>query len=143
MKLHEIRTIGRELDEVFAFTADFSNASTWDPGVEVSRQVGDGPPEVGTEYELIVRFGSRRIPMRYVITELEADERVVLHGESQSVSAVDEIKFESSGAQTIVEYTAHIAFGNWLRFVEPLMAPILKRTVARKALDGLVAVLER
>lgn len=143
MRLHETRKINRPLTDVFAFTADFANAEKWDPGVETSKQVGDGPPKVGTEYELIVAFGSNRIPMRYVITEMDTNARVVLEGHGETVSAVDEILFEATEDGTLVDYTADLAFENWIRFVEPLMAPLLKRLVARRALDGLVEALER
>lgn len=142
MKLHETRVIQRELGEVFAFTSDFSNAENWDPGVESSKQIGSGPPEVGTRYELMVRFGSNRIPMTYVITALEPNTRVVLEGEGETIRAIDEILFESTGMGTVVDYTADLTFDNWIRFVSPLMAPFLRRFVGKKALDGLVAALE-
>jgi len=142
MKLHETRVIEREVDEVFAFTSDFANAEKWDPGVESSSQVGSGPPQVGTRYELVVRFGSKRIPMTYVITALEPDSRLVLEGEGEVVSAVDDILFHPTSEGTVVEYTAHLSFDNWIRFVEPLMTPFLRRFVGKRALDGLVAALE-
>lgn len=143
MKLHETRTVDRPLEDVFSFTADFSNAERWDPGVESSKQVGDGPPQVGTEYDLVVRFGSNRIPMRYVITALDPGSRVVLEGRGETVSAVDEILFSATETGTLIDYTADLRFRNWIRFVEPLMTPILRRVVAKKALDGLVEALER
>jgi len=143
MRLHETRTIDRERSEVFAFTSDFANAEKWDPGVESSKQLGQGPPQVGTKYELVVAFGSIRIPITYVITALEPESRVVLEGEGETVSAVDEILFESTGEATIVDYTADLRFENWIRFVAPLIAPIMRRTVGKRALDGLVAALER
>ncbi|HEX6299731.1 MAG TPA: SRPBCC family protein [Acidimicrobiia bacterium] len=143
MRLHETRTINRPLEDVFSFTADFSNAETWDPGVESSNQVGDAPPQVGTEYELMVNFGSNRIPMRYVITALDPRSRVVLEGHGETLSAVDEILFSATDTGTLVDYTADLRFENWIRFVEPLLAPFLRRVVGRRALDGLVEALER
>jgi hypothetical protein len=143
MRLHETRTVDRELDYVFAFTSDFANADIWDPGVESSEQVGEGPARVGTEYRLVVRFGSRRIPMTYVITAMEKNTRGVLLGKGPTVTAIDVISFESSGNTTIIDYTADLTFDNWIRFVEPLVAPFLRRFVGRKALDGLVTALER
>lgn len=142
MRLHETRIIDRPLHDVFAFTADFSNAETWDPGVESSKQIGDGPPQVGTEYDLVVSFGSNRIPMKYVITALDPGSRVVLEGHGETVSAVDEILFSATETGTLVDYTADLRFENWIRFVEPLLAPFLRRVVARRALDGLVEALE-
>lgn len=142
MRLHEKRTIDRPLSEVFAFTADFSNAEKWDPGVVSSRQVGDGPPGVGSRYDLMVSFGSSKIPMTYEITECALDERVVLVGRGDTIEAIDEIEFMARDGGTLVEYTAALTFTNWIRFVAPLMSPLLAR-VGEKALDGLVETLER
>lgn len=142
MRLHETRTIDRPLSEVFAFTADFSNAEKWDPGVSSSHQVGDGPPGVGSRYDLMVSFGSSEIPMTYEITELDLDSRVVLIGRGDTIEAVDEITFEARDGSTLVEYTADLTFTNWIRFVAPLMSPLLAR-VGESALDGLVEALER
>lgn len=142
MRLHETRHIDRPLDEVFAFTADFANAENWDPGVASSRRIGDGPPGVGARYDLMVVFGSREMPMTYEITEWEQDSRVVLFGKGDSIEAVDEIRFEARDDATFVEYTADLTFTNWVRFVVPLLSPMLTR-VGEKALDGLVQALER
>lgn len=142
MRLHQIRHIDRPIAEVFAFTADFANAERWDPGVASSRRVGEGPPDVGTRYELVVEFGSSRIPMTYEITEWAPQTRVVLEGSGESVAATDAIIFDARDGGTRVEYTADLRFTNWLRFVAPLLAPVMHR-VGRRALDGLVAELER
>ncbi|HEU4319839.1 MAG TPA: SRPBCC family protein [Acidimicrobiia bacterium] len=142
MKLHETRLIKRPLDEVFSFTSDFANSEKWDPGVESSKQVSDGPVGVGTRYDLVTRFGSSRIPMTYVIEEFEPNRRVVLRGEGGPVSAVDEIVFEQRGEGTWVDYTADLSFDNWIKWVSPIMKPIMSRLVGEKALNGLVETLE-
>ena len=142
MRLHEIRHIDRPLDEVFAFTADFSNANEWDPGVASSRSIDGGAPGVGSKYEVMVSFGSREIPMTYEITEWEDNSRVVLVGKGDSLEAVDVIEFEARDGGTVVDYTADLTFTNWMRFVTPLMGPVL-RGVGEKALNGLVETLER
>ena len=142
MRLHEVRHIDRPVDEVFAFTADFANAEKWDPGVASSRRIDDDPPGAGARYELMVAFGPSEIPMVYEIMEWDQDERVVLFGKGDTLEAVDEIHFQPADGGTLVDYTAELTFTNWLRFVAPLMSPALKR-VGEKALDGLVAALER
>ncbi len=142
MRLHETRHIDRPLGEVFAFTADFANAENWDPGVASSRRIGDRPPGVGARYDLMVAFGSREIPMIYEITEWDQDSRVVLVGKGDTIEAVDEIRFEARDDGTFVDYTADLTFTNWVRFVVPLISPVLRR-VGERALDGLVLALER
>lgn len=143
MRLHETRHIRIPLEEVFAFTADFANAEKWDPGVASSRRVDEGPPGVGAEYEVMVSFGSREIPMTYRITEWEQDRRVVLRGEGESLEAVDEIVFTEQDGGTEVDYTADLTFKNWMRFIAPLASPVLSKVVGERALDGLVETLER
>lgn len=142
MKLHETRQIARPIDEVFAFTADFANAEKWDPGVASSRRIGDdAPPGVGSRYDVMVSFGSREIPMTYEITEWEQDARVVLEGRGETIEALDVIEFEPTDGGTQVDYTADLTFTNWMRFVVPLMSPVLNK-VGERALDGLVESLE-
>lgn len=143
MKLHETRQIERPLNEVFAFTADFANTEKWDPGVKSARKVGSGPVGVGTRYDVVASFGSSSIPMQYEITDFETDQLVRLVGHGASVHAVDEIRFEARDGGTFVDYTADLSFDNWFRFVSPLLAPVMSRTVGKRALDGLVASLER
>jgi dehydrogenase/reductase SDR family member 12 len=142
MRLHETRYIDRPLGEVFAFTADFANAERWDPGVVSSRRVDDGPLGVGAQYEVMVAFGSREFPMMYEISEYDQDARVVLVGKGDALDAVDEIRFGPRDGGTLVDYIADFTFHNWVRFVVPLMSPVLKR-VGTKALDGLVVALKR
>lgn len=142
MKLHETRHIDRPLHEVFALTADFSNAEKWDPGVASSKPMERGAPGVGSRYEVMVLFGSREIPMTYEITVLEQDSRVVLEGRGATITAVDDIRFEERDGGTLVDYTADLKFTNWMRFITPLLASTLTR-VGEKALDGLVETLER
>lgn len=138
MKLHETRLIDRPKEEVFEYTADFSNIEEWDPGIASSRKLTDGPVGVGTEYEVMVSFGAQRLPMVYEITEYQPNDRVVLVGRGETLEAVDEIIFEARGIeQTLVDYTADLKFQNFIKYVAPLMSPVLKR-VGERAVDGLV-----
>lgn len=141
MRLHETRHIDRPIDEVFAFTADFSNSEKWDPGVSSARRVGETPPGLGARYELMVEFGAREIPMTYQITAWEENRRVVLEGSGETIRAVDDIRFEASEGGTLVDYTADLTLTNWLRLVGPLLSPVMRR-VGERALDGLVEALE-
>lgn len=142
MKLHEIRHIDRPLPEVFAYVADFSNSAGWDPGVASSEAATADEPHVGSTYELIVSFGSRKVPMTYEITELVKDSRVVLEGRGANVLAVDDIRFQEKDGGTIVDYTADLRLTGVMRFVAPFLAPLLRR-VGERALDGMVEALER
>ena len=142
MRLHETRQIDRPLEEVFGYVADFSNLADWDPGISSSRAIGDDAPAVGTKYEVVASFGSREIPMQYEITELEPNRRVVLIGTGKPLDAVDTIVFESRNGGTWVDYTADFAFKGLIRFLAPLMSPLMNR-VGQRAVDGMVQALSR
>jgi len=92
--LQETLEIDRPLEDVFAFVGDFANTKHWDPGVADSRQVTEGAVTVGTRYAVEVVFNGRRLPMTYEVTEWDPPNRVVLHGEGSTVTAVDDIRFE-------------------------------------------------
>ena len=142
MRLHEVRQVQRPSGEVFAYTADFSHSAEWDPGVISSRRVGDGPVGEGTQFELEVEFGSGATPMIYEITKYEPDSRVVLVGRGKKVDAVDEIRFEGREGATVIYYTAELTFHNYLKYLGPLVAPLVRR-VGTRAMDGLAEVLSR
>ena len=50
------------IKEAFAYAADFTNIQDWDPGVAESAQIGEGPVSKGTQFDVLVAFGNRRIP---------------------------------------------------------------------------------
>lgn len=141
MKLHEIRHIDLPVEEVFNYVADFANTEQWDPGIKSARQVGQDSVGVGTKYDVVSEFGSTEIPMVYEILEYEPHSRVVLTGQGDSVGAVDTIIFEAADGGTRVDYTADLTFKNWIKYVDPLLAPVMRRLVGKKALDGLVETL--
>ncbi|HEY6629517.1 MAG TPA: SRPBCC family protein [Acidimicrobiia bacterium] len=141
MRLQEQRTVLRGLDEVFAYTADFSNIENWDPGVARSAKVGVEAVGVGTRFDLDVKFGSRIVPMTYEVTVYEPPKRVVLVGTGDTVGAIDEIRFSSQNGRTIIDYTADIEFRNFIRFLTPFMGSTMRK-VGERALDGLVTALD-
>lgn len=142
MKLHEERLVAVPPSVAFAYASDFSNIEQWDPGVDSSRKVGDGPVGVGTEFELAVKFGPSTSPAIFEITRYEPDRLVVLEGKADTWSAFDEIRFEPVEDSTRIVYKTRITFRNSLKYLSPLMSPVFKR-IGRKALDGLTSQLER
>ena len=88
---------GFEPEDAFAYTADFANIEDWDPGVAASAQIGDDPIGIGTAFDVLVAYGSRRIPMVYTIAEYDPPRRVVLIGEGSTLTAVDTIEFGEGG----------------------------------------------
>lgn len=128
-------------EQAFAFIADFANAMHWDPGVATSERLDPGPVGVGARYRLGIRMRGRVAPMEYRITEYDAPRRVVLVGEGSNVSAVDEIRFETAGAGTRIDYTADIRLGGLLRLLQPFVGGTLDK-IGRDALDGMKRTLD-
>ncbi len=129
------------LEQTFDFIADFANSATWDPGVASSERIDAGPLGVGARYRLGVRMRGRVAPMEYRVTTWEPPSRVVLTGEGSNVSAVDEILFEKTASGTVIDYTADIRLGGWLRLLQPFARGAFKK-VAKDALGGMQRALD-
>jgi carbon monoxide dehydrogenase subunit G len=140
-RLHEVIQTDLAVDDAFAFVADFTNASRWDPGVRSSERVGAGPTGVGARYRLGVAMGGRTAPMEYEIVEYRAPERVVLRGSGSGIVAVDTIEFRSTGSGTRIEYTADIRLGGVLRLAQPFLGATFDR-IAKAALRGMKRALD-
>lgn len=141
-RLQETRTVSRPRSEVFAYTADFANIENWDPGVTASSRIDQGPLKVGSAFTLMVKFGTRQLPMVYTITRLDPDRQVVLRGVGDKLIAVDDIRFaDTDGGGTRIDYSADLEFKGILKVAAPFMGGMLAK-VGTKALDGLAARFE-
>jgi carbon monoxide dehydrogenase subunit G len=129
------------IDEVFAFVADFANSMHWDPGVVTSERIDAGPLGLGARYRLGVRMFGRVAPIAYRITTFEAPHRVVLTGEGSGVFAIDEIRFESAGTGTRIEYIADIRLSGLLRLAQPFLGGAFAKIV-RVGRDGMQRALD-
>ena len=109
-------------DDTFAYVADFSTTSAWDPGISEARRLDDGPLREGSRFELVSTFGGRQIPVTYTITAFRPPERVVLEGIGERFRGVDEIRFSpAEGGGTRVEYVADLQLRGLGRVAEPFM----------------------
>jgi carbon monoxide dehydrogenase subunit G len=130
------------IDKAFAFVADFANSAIWDPGVASSERLDSGAVGLGARYRLGVRIGKRVSPMEYRIAVFEPPNRVVLNGEGSGVTAVDDIRFESVGGMTRIDYTADIKLGGPMRLIQPFLGGAFSR-LARNAVGGMQKELDR
>ena len=113
------------LTKVFPYLTDFRSTNDWDPGtVRTTRSSGDG--DVGTVYHNVSRFLGRETELDYTVTELEDDERFVLHGVNQTVEATDTMTFSpTADGGTKVVYDADFRFKGVVGRVAPLLSPVL------------------
>jgi hypothetical protein len=140
ISIQETVTSPRSRAEVFAYVADFTKATEWDPGIRSSSRVaGDGG--VGTRYQVEATFGGRVVPMTYEVAEHAAPSRLVLRGAAATVDAVDAISFEDqAGGGTRVTYRADFTLKGALRYFGFFLKPTFAR-LGRTALAGLEAAL--
>ena len=126
---------------VFAYLADFTTTTEWDPGtVETMLVSGDGG--VGTTYRNVSSFLGRRTELTYTVTQHEPDRLIALRGENKSVVAHDTMAIAPNGGGTRVTYTAEFDFQGLARFVAPLLSPALKK-LGDEAEKGLRTALGR
>jgi carbon monoxide dehydrogenase subunit G len=135
-KLNERIETSLPVGDAFAFVADFANSSRWDPGVESSDRLNPGPLEIGARYRLGVRMGGRVAPMEYEVTTLDPPRRVVLTGRGSGVEAVDDIRFESTSAGTVIDYVADIRLVGLLRLLQPFLGRAFA-AIGRNAAEGM------
>ena len=119
--------------EAFAYVADFAN-SREDPA---SRVPSDSIP-APSPWARVTGSASGwadAAPMEYEVAVLDVPRRVVLVGSGSGVSAVDDVRFETTAAGTRIEYTADIRLGGWKRLVQPLLGASFRK-IGREAADG-------
>ncbi len=136
MRFSEHIEVSRPAADAFRYIAEFENTAEWDPGIDESRKLTDGPVRVGSEFDVVAVFRGKRQRFRYTVTELEDGRRIVLEGDGDKATSVDEITVEPTGDGCRVSYTADITLRGIRRLAEPLLKPMLAKT-GREALAGL------
>ena len=93
----------------------------WDPGVVSSSQRGDEPPDLGTLYDVVARFGKSTVPLVSEIEEWAPPRRVALTTSSKRFDAVDTITFlEIDVDRTRVVYVAGFKLKGAMRLLTPV-----------------------
>ena len=128
--------VARDPAEVFAYLADFSRASEWDPGILEARRLSEAPTAVGSRFEVIALFRGNRQRFEYVVTEFEDGRRIVLRGEGARAVSDDTITVEPRDGRTGVTYEADLRLKGVFRVAEPF----LRRTFERLGDDALAGL---
>jgi len=140
VRLQETIEVPRPIEDAFFYTSNFANVVQWDPGVAASSRIGQGPIDLDAEFQVLVKFGPRTIPMTYIIRVYEPPYRVVLEGRSDAIHALDDIQFTPVAEGTRIDYTADISFLGLLGYAEPFIKGRLDG-VGKNAIHGLQAAL--
>lgn len=119
----------------FAYMADFSHAAEWDPSVVEASRMDTGTIGVGSVFDLAIRAGGRRLPLRYEVTDFVPG-RVTFTARSTTFASVDTVTVTDQSGATRVTYDARIRLRGALRLADPLLALGFRR-VAHRAIRGL------
>jgi hypothetical protein len=122
--------------EAFAYMADFSNASRWDPSVSRAEREGGGELAKGAAFQLVARFAGRDVPLRYEIVEYEPPRLVRFEAPGDGFVSRDTITVEVAGTGSRVHYDALLDFQGVRRLLDPVMALIFRR-VGDNAASGM------
>ena len=119
-------------DAAFAYLVDFENATEWDSGtlscVKVS---GDGG--VGTVYRNVSTFAGNQVELEYTV-EVVDQPKFVIVGRNETTTSRDTITVTPAGdGGSRVAYTAEFTFSGMVRFIGPVMGPLLGRLGDRTA----------
>lgn len=134
---HIVKTVSTTWspEQAFDYMADLSRAAEWDPGVAAATRVDSGEIHLGSAFDLEVLVATRRIPMRYEITDV-GPRRVTFAARTRSIESVDTVTVDSDAGATTVTYDARINFRGILRVADPVLA-LGFRGVAERATRGL------
>jgi uncharacterized protein YndB with AHSA1/START domain len=136
MELVRSVIVDRPVEEVFAYLADFTTTTEWDPGtVRTTRESGDGG--VGTHYRNVSKFLGRTVELTYVVVDHEPPGLISLRAENDSLIAHDTITVRpASGGGAEITYRAVFTFKGLLRYVMPLAAPAFRK-LGDEAAEGI------
>ncbi len=133
--------IQRPLAFVYGYLSDFSNTTDWDPSVIQSSKTTPGPLQVGTHFDIQIKFAWTQLSLNYHITEMHKDRYLELKGIADNYSLVDRIRFEGDEQRCTVHYQIEVYYKDPMARFVPLLTPLVHAN-AEAALSALKRTLE-
>jgi carbon monoxide dehydrogenase subunit G len=125
-------TVDQPPTKVWAYMSDFTNTEDWDPPtIRTERTSGDGG--VGTTYHNVSKILGREKEIEYTVLEYVDLARLQLSGDAGSVTMLDTITLEPTGAGTTLTYHLDVSTRGTVRLAEPLVPAALKILADRVA----------
>jgi hypothetical protein len=131
-----------DLATTFAFLADATNATLWDPAIVEAHLLTEGQLAQGSRFLVLLAFGDDVEALEFVLAAYEAPQRLVFtaHGDTVDVTTTFVLHSESDATGVDLHWE-----------VDPhgrsrLLAPLLRRrvrTMAHEAATGLERELAR
>jgi hypothetical protein len=131
--------IGRPVEHVFDYVADLKNEPQWNPDASNVVQMSDGAVGLGTEWEEdFARVG------HYVTTlaRYERPSKLAFDARNPRTDAYVEFRFAPAGdAATDVSCDVRLTMKGFMRLLEPLLAPVIKRQIESARPESLLDAL--
>jgi hypothetical protein len=124
----------------FDLLANFDSVADWDPGVTEAQRTDAGELRVGSAFAVTAAFGPRKIPLTYLIRELEPGKRVALEAVTGDFTSYDVITVEPDRGGSRVTYEATLSLHGWRRPADPLLQAAFI-VIGKRAESGLRAAL--
>ncbi len=123
----------------FAKVADLSLLTEWDPGVASAEYETGETVALGTVWKVIVKgIGGAPIQLRYEVTELEPDTRMVAVADDSTLRSHDIISVEPDGeGGSLLTYDAELTMRGLFSPIN-LVLPLVFDKIGDKAAAGLV-----
>ncbi|MEC8612788.1 MAG: SDR family NAD(P)-dependent oxidoreductase [Pseudomonadota bacterium] len=132
--------VARCAEDCFLYLSDLQNLIEWDPAVSATRKDSTGPVAKGSYFTVRVAIGAFSVPFRYIITEHNPHERIVIAGRSSFLNVNDTIELSESDGRTTISYRAEFHFKLGLERLFPSLADALDRQ-CQLAIDRLETAL--
>ena len=126
--------------EAFAYLAAFDNIRDWDPSVVSARRIDGGEVRLGSTFEIVVRVGTRELPLRYEIVRFEPADVVALEANARWFRSYDVITVTPADSGSVVTYDALLELRSLARLAAPFMGRAFRK-IGDDAAAGLRRVL--
>lgn len=119
-------------DDAFAYMADMTHFTEWDPSVRRAIRVAGDGHSTGTVYELTVQAGGTTV-LRYEVQVYEPPRRIVLVARTRLLVSHDEVRIEATRRGAMVTYDAKLLLRGPLHLFDPLLGLAFQRLGDRAA----------
>ena len=111
LKIEQSVVIGRPVEEVFAFMADFENWARLQPSLRVNEQASGSPMEVGDTFRQAIEIPGQRKELVGEVVEYEKDEMLSFEYAWDQLSLGISLIFEPLGGSTRLTATGQGRMG--------------------------------
>lgn len=135
-------TIGRSAEDVFGYVSDFSKNPTWQNGMKSCEWLTEPPVGVGSRYVQRAGFLGRSINSTFEVIEYVPGMRIKAHT-IESTFPIIFTRWVTALGDSECRVQARIEGDSkgFFRMLEPLMAPLVRRSIKRDY-DKLKTLLE-